>query len=59
VHDALRDALAVEMGVFLEKLQSCTSSGPRSPAVNEFWLSATGIPAEVVSCLSAMLCPPK
>ena len=28
--------------------ESCISSGPRGPAVMEFWLSVTGIPAEVI-----------
>jgi hypothetical protein len=29
--------------------------GPRSPAVKEFWLSATGIPLAVVNVLSSIL----
>ncbi len=33
---------------------SCSSIGPRGPAVIEFWLSGTGAPTLVVSFLSAM-----
>ena len=29
--------------------------GPRSPAVKEFWLSATGIPLAVVNVLSSVI----
>ncbi len=37
---------------------SCTSTGPPTPAVSLFWLSATGAPASVVSgpCVTYASC---
>ncbi|CAM5694861.1 hypothetical protein STENM36S_06811 [Streptomyces tendae] len=49
VHDALRDALTVEVGQLLQRSWSWTSTGPPTPAVSLFWLSATGAPVSVVS----------
>src|SRR5258708_6070715 len=43
--------LGIRWVFFRIKWKSCISTGPRGPAVNEFWLSATGIPAAVVRSL--------
>src|SRR3569833_175955 len=32
---------------FSKRCTSCIKTGPRAPAVSEFWLSATGLPAAV------------
>jgi hypothetical protein len=41
---------------FSSSQTSCSSAGPRGPAVIVFWLSTTGQPAAVVSFLSFMAC---
>jgi hypothetical protein len=48
MHHPLGDS-RLKCACFSNSCQSCTSTGPRSPAVNAFWLSATGIPPAVVS----------
>ena len=35
--------------IFSRRMKSCSSVGPRSPALSELWLSATGTPWFVVS----------
>ena len=35
--------------IFSRRMKSSSSAGPRSPALSEFWLSATGTPRLVVS----------
>jgi hypothetical protein len=48
MHHPLRSPLAVEVGVLLEEVEILNQKRP-GPAVSEFWLSPTGMPALVVS----------
>lgn len=47
--EAVHETIAVgQAASFPTRWWSCSSSGPRGPAEIEFWLSATGAPADVV-----------
>ena len=48
VHPALRDDLAVEVASFSISQRSCSSAGPRGPAVRMFKLSVTGVPVAYI-----------
>ena len=50
VHDALGDALAVEVAELLEQVDVLHEQRARGPAVVEFWSSSTGLPNPVVMC---------
>ncbi len=62
VHDALRDALTVEVGELLQQVLVLDAApGRRRRRSALFWLSATGAPASVVSgpcvtCASCVIC---
>jgi len=49
VHSAFRDNLTVEVASFSRNQISCSSIGPRGPAVMTLLLSTTGAPAAVVN----------
>src|SRR3569832_142037 len=40
---------------FSKRCTSCIKTGPRAPAVSEFWLSATGLPAAVVMIVLSVI----
>ena len=52
VHDALGDALVVEVEDLLAEVEVLEQRGPASPTVSVFWSSATGTPCCVVSTAS-------
>ena len=47
----------LKWAIFSSRWKSCSRSGPRGPAVSEFWLSTTGMPSAVVSFLLFMIRP--
>ena len=53
MHDALRNALAVEMGDLLDELVVLRASPGRAPDGRRLWLSGTGWPWRVVNVLSS------
>jgi hypothetical protein len=53
--NALRNAFPVEVSQFFHQVKTCMRIGSRSPAVKEFWLSATGIPLAVVNVLPSVI----
>src|SRR3569832_2493004 len=40
---------------FSKRCTSCIKTGPRAPAVSEFWLSATGLPTTVVMIVLSVI----